>query len=343
MKKAIKVLLYLFLAAGLALLAGCPTESDDGGGGGGDKVSNWNGTVDKTWYTGTGPFTIKTAAQLAGLAELVNGGNEFAGKTITQTIDIDLKGKEWTPIGSDTKEFKGAYDGKGKTISGLKITIAASYQGLFGWIGTGGKVSNVKLKDVSVKGGNYVGGVTGRNDGTVEKCSITDSSVEGSGDFIGGVAGRNDGTVENCSVTGGSVKGGEEVGGVVGYIEGGTGTVKNCFVSGSSVEGIDAIGGVVGFNFGGTVKNCVAMNKEIKSTGLIARVVASYDSGYLMYNYADSAMKLNGSTVTGGLAINEGGEDITSAEWNNAMWWEETAQFDPTVWILTDGNLPALQ
>lgn len=101
-------------------------------------ISVWDGTVDKSWFDNSqSEFTITTAAQLAGLAEWVNEGTVFEGKTIKLGADIDLNGKKdgatewfsgdtlntkhiWTPIGSydyDKKyDFRGTFDGQGHTI-----------------------------------------------------------------------------------------------------------------------------------------------------------------------------------------------------------------------------------
>ena len=63
--------------------------------------ASWDGsTVDTSWYTGGGPYSISTGAQLAGLAALVNAGEDFSGKTVLLTQDIDLGAKEWMPIGA---------------------------------------------------------------------------------------------------------------------------------------------------------------------------------------------------------------------------------------------------
>ena len=91
-KKAWALLLCLCTAISLmptpALAAGIPED--------------WDGTVDTSWYDPGSPnqsYEIASAAQLAGLAELVNEGNDFSGTTFTLTTDINLNDKEWTPIG----------------------------------------------------------------------------------------------------------------------------------------------------------------------------------------------------------------------------------------------------
>ena len=110
----------------------------------------WDGTaVDTSWYAGhenETKFSIGTAAELAGLAALVNDGNDFSTKTVTLTNNIDLNNKAWTPIGNSDSVFAGTFDGNGHTISGLYINITGSYssakkgilyQGLFGCVEDG--------------------------------------------------------------------------------------------------------------------------------------------------------------------------------------------------------------
>ena len=97
----------------------------------------WDGTG-KEAYTGSGteadPYVIDTAAKLAKIGEVVAGGDTLDGKYFVQTADIDLGGKEWTPIGDGTNPFSGIYNGKGHKISGFSITKLSNFTGLFGKI-----------------------------------------------------------------------------------------------------------------------------------------------------------------------------------------------------------------
>ena len=96
-----------------------------------DAATAWDGTSDTGWYNESdSTFEISTAEQLAGLAEKVNEGVDFSGKTITLTADIDLGGKEWTPIGDGSRlssistgnSFDGKFIGGDHTITGLTIS-----------------------------------------------------------------------------------------------------------------------------------------------------------------------------------------------------------------------------
>lgn len=216
----------------------------------------WDGSVDTTWYdrfeTETN-FTISTPEELAGLAKLVNGGTDFAGKTIALDRDLDLGDREWTPIGSYTNRatnspFAGTFDGGGHEITGLYINASGEdSQGLFGCVN--GTVKNLGVSG-TVTGVWGVGGVVGHNyRGTVESCHNT-GTVTGR-ERVGGVVGDNYiGTVESCYNTG-AVSGGERVGGVAG---GSSGMVESCFNTGVVTGGKDA-GGVVGNNTGNAVDN----------------------------------------------------------------------------------------
>lgn len=111
----------------------------------------WDGTDNTSWYTdaeedaGTAdkPYEISTAEQLAGLAQLVNGGTNFSGKTIKLTADIDLGNRAWTPIGDDGWIFGGTFDGQGHTIVGLYINNSSQNQGLFGYVDRSAIVQNL--------------------------------------------------------------------------------------------------------------------------------------------------------------------------------------------------------
>ena len=128
--------------------------------------SYYNITLDKDkGYTddGQGNYTVTSAEGLKNIAKLVNDGNTDID--ITLTSDIDLSGIDWTPIGiDDNHQYTGTFNGGGHTITGLTVTGSDQYAGLFGRIGSGGKVMNVKLEGVQIESDNGmsdVGFVTG--------------------------------------------------------------------------------------------------------------------------------------------------------------------------------------
>jgi hypothetical protein len=233
------------------------------------------------------------------------------------------------------------------------VSGSAQVGGVVGANGNNGGSNNSTVKNCYatgnvLAGSTIVGGVVGANMSTVENCYAT-CDVSGIGPMLGGVVGQNIGTVENCYATG-DVSGQQgQVGGVVGNNVGG---VENCYATGT-VSGSNSVGGVVGNDIG-TVKNCVAMNKNIKSSNIIGRVVAS-NSNYpnsLTNNYGLDSVKRNdvssGSGWTWGNEVsNKDGKNIYDNEWNttiyNTTWWTGTAKFGADVWFIVDNKLPTLK
>ena len=184
---------------------------------------------------GNGNYTVTSAEGLKNIAKLVNE----EGKTdinITLTDNIDLTGIDWTPIGIDyNHQYTGTFDGGGHTITGLTVTGSNEYTGLFGRIGFGGKVMNVKLEGVQIESDNEtsaVGGVAGWSYGNIENCSVS-GSVSGSGmngvagGVVGGVVGyQTGGSITGCSSSA-TVNAGGVAGGVVGLADGGA-TLTAC-------------------------------------------------------------------------------------------------------------------
>ena len=169
--------------------------------------------------------------------------NEAARKDLsincTLTADIDLTGKTWTPIGNYDNQYTGTFDGNGHIITGLTVNQGRTdYVGLIGGLGTGGKVQNVTLTDVSVTGYMNVGGVVGANDkGTVTACTAS-GDVTGTGNHVGGVVGynTNSSTVTACYHANGTVSGpAGTTGGVVGC---NNDTVTACYWSDYAGDGI---------------------------------------------------------------------------------------------------------
>ena len=154
--------------------------------------AKWEIDTDTTWYgDGTAQtYYISTAAQLAGLAKLVNDGNNFEGKTIELSADIDLNNIDWKPIGTSDKPFKGEFDGNSHSISNFVISdSAATYQGLFGYCESA-KIYNFSITDVDIvcdyRGGIVAGVASGS---TFDNIKIYDSTIDGQG-HIGGLIGR---------------------------------------------------------------------------------------------------------------------------------------------------------
>ena len=217
-----------------------------------------------------GSYTVTSADGLMNIAKLVNGGKTDIN--ITLDTDIDLTGKDWTPIGTSfSNKYTGTFDGGGHTIKGLTVTTNDQFVGLFGSIGYAGTVKNVMMEDVQITsnhGSGFAGGVAGFSDGTIENCSVS-GSVSGTV-YVGGVVGAQwNGSTTGCSSSA-TVKGTVYVGGVVGQTNGGA-TMTACYATGNVIIEIDPVsnisgGGLVGLNGGNGVCACYATG-NVTSTG----------------------------------------------------------------------------
>ena len=233
-----------------------------------------------------GSYTVTSADGLMNVAELVNGGKSDIN--ITLDTDIDLTGKDWTPIGTDyDNSYKGTFDGGGHTITGLTFTTNDQFVGLFGSIGYAGTVKNVMMEDVQItsnRSSGFAGGVAGYSDGTIENCSVS-GSVSGTV-YVGGVVGAQlEGSITGCSSST-TVKGTVDVGGVAGQTNS-SATLTACYATGNVIIEMApkkniAGGGLVGMNAGSSLLACYATG-NVTSTGSSTGYV--HIGGFLGDNY----------------------------------------------------------
>jgi hypothetical protein len=212
-----------------------------------------------TYGGGTGdpasPFVISTKQHLFLLSER----REDLGKHFVQTVDLDIRGCEFTPIGTDTSNrfsqvaLTGSYSGSDgvKKITGLTIT-SADYNavGLFREIGLLGSAEDLKLVDVRIESSSgEVGGLAGYNYGNISNVEVLSGDISGR-DFVGGVVGWNEGDVSGSrSGAGLTVTAVEDsAGGLAGYMDGGS-IIDS--ISHAAVSGNDYVGGFVSLVFGG--------------------------------------------------------------------------------------------
>ena len=235
----------------------------------------------------TNTYTVYNANGLMNIAELVNGGKTDIN--ITLTADIDLTGKNWTPIGTDyDNSYKGTFDGGGHTITGLTFTTNDEYAGLFGWLNRAGTVKNVVMEGVQITSnqiyGGSIGGVVGYSWGTIENCSVS-GSVSGTV-YVGGVVGAQiGGSITGCSSSA-TVKGTVDVGGVAGQTNS-SATLTACYATGNVIIEINpkkniAGGSLVGMNAGSSLLACYATG-NVTSTGSSTGKV--HIGGFLGNNY----------------------------------------------------------
>ena len=237
-----------------------------------------------------GSYTVTSADGLMNIAKLVNGGK--CDINITLDTDIDLTGKDWTPIGTDyDNAYTGTFDGGGHTITGLTVTTNDQYAGLFGYLGKFGKfgtVKNVVMDGIQITCNHRLGsagGVAGFSRAvTIENCSVS-GSVSGTMRAGGVVGGQIGGSITGCSSSA-TVKGALNVGGVAGEKNSGA-TMTACYATGNVTIEIDPInnilgGGLVGFNARSSVLACYATG-NVTSTGSSTGKV--HISGFLGDNY----------------------------------------------------------
>ena len=260
--------------------------------------------------------------------------NEAAQKdrsiNCTLTADIDLTGKDWTPIGTNFyNSYTGTFDGGGHTIMGLTVTTNDQYVGLFGRLGKAGTVKNVVMDGIQITCNHrlgYAGGVAGFSwGGTIENCSVS-GSVSGT-ICAGGVVGIQwEASITGCSSSA-TVKGMVQVGGVAGETNSGA-TMAACYATGNVTIEIDPInnilgGGLVGFNAGSSVLACYATG-NVTSTGSSTGQV--HIGGFLGNNYTTVTAGYWKNNHEQGIGYNKEGiapeatkVDGTGVTWQNAV------------------------
>ena len=309
-------------ATGLTL-EGCTIgEWADGGG--------ESGTAEDLGYiydSNTKTYTVYNADGLLAWNEAAQKDRSI---NCTLTADIDLTGKDWSPIGTNFyNSYTGTFDGGGHTIMGLTVTTNDQYVGLFGRLGKAGTVKNVVMDGIQITCNHrlgYAGGVAGFSwGGTIENCSVS-GSVSGT-ICAGGVVGIQwEASITGCSSSA-TVKGMVQVGGVAGETNSGA-TMAACYATGNVTIEIDPInnilgGGLVGFNAGSSVLACYATG-NVTSTGSGTGNV--HIGGFLGDNYTTVTAGYWKNNHEQGIGYNKEGivpeatkVDGTGVTWQNAV------------------------
>ena len=306
-------------ATGLTL-EGCTIGSWADGGGESGAAEDLGYIYDSN----TNTYTVYNADGLMNVAELVNGGKTDIN--ITLTADIDLTGKDWTPIGTDyDNSYTGTFDGGGHTITGLTVTTNDEYAGLFGYLGNfnngAATVKNVVMDGIQITCNHrlgYAGGVAGFSWGTIENCSVS-GSISGTVS-VGGVVGvQRDNPITGCSSSA-TVKGMVDVGGVAGQTNS-SATLTACYATGNVIIEIDpkkniAGGSLVGMNAGSSLLACYATGNvtstgsstgKVQIGGFLGNNYTTVTAGYWKNNHEQGigynrestrATKVDGSVVT---------------------------------------------
>ena len=287
------------------------------------------------------------AYTVEGLLAWAEAARKDLSTSCTLAANLDLTDTEWTPVGKDyDNPYTGTFDGTGYTLTGLTINQSeANYIGLFGAIGEGGTVKNLKLTSVTIKGYNWVGAVAGSNSGIIENCSAA-GEITGSSGEVGGIAGVNDGIITNCSAAS-SVTGDRTVGGITGYQF--NGTTTGCSATAEITGSGDCVGGIIGYQIDGTTADChssATVKGRYKVGGVIGQIETENKKAVLIacsstgdvtstsntsYSWAGGVMgaasrnssiiacystgKVTGSRYTGGVAGGYSGS-ITACYWS---------------------------
>ena len=267
-------------AIGLTL-EGCTIGSWADGGGESGEAEDLGYIYDSNTKT----YTVYNAKGLLAWNEAAQKDRSI---NCTLNADIDLTGKDWTPIGTNfDNSYKGTFDGGSHTITGLTVTTNDEYVGLFGRLGETGTVKNVVMDGIQITCNHrlgYAGGVAGFSWGTIENCSVS-GSVSGTV-YVGGVVGAQiGGSITGCSSSA-TVKGTVDVGGVAGQTNS-SATLTACYATGNVIIEIDpkkniAGGSLVGMNAGSSLLACYATG-NVTSTGSSTGKV--HIGGFLGNNY----------------------------------------------------------
>ena len=268
---------------------------------------------------GNGSYTVTSADGLMNVAELVNGGKTDINITLDK--NIDLTGKDWTPIGTSfDNSYTGTFDGGGHTITGLTITTKDQFVGLFGYLNRAGTVKNVVMEGIQITSNHMfgnTGGVAGFSWGTIENCSVS-GSVSGT-KCVGGVVGaQKAGSITGCSSSA-TVKGTVDVGGVAGEK---WGSMTACYATGNVTLEIDSPknlsgGGLVGFNGGSSVLACYATGNVTSTDSGTGNV---HIGGFLGDNYTTVTACYWKNNHEQGIGYNNKVTEATKVDGTDVTW-----------------------
>lgn len=305
----------------------------------GETVDTWDGTaVAFTQGSGTkeDPWRIENAEQLAYLAQQVNNGTDYERNHFLLVSDLDLSGKEWTPIGTYGNPFWGGFDGGGHTITGMTITgKEASYVGLFGecrnFTAASSYIKSVTVKGANISGKSFVGAIAGGGANISDCYSIENTicAIRQVGGVCGSLTGNIFGCYNSSSVSGISIAGG--IMGTASY-EGnvGNGVVQYCYNIGAVTvrEQDSSVGGITGASANRyNISNCLNCGKITGNGKNVGGIVGSTDSSYM--NFIGNCYYNSDLNNAG---VGEGASDkvipLTTSQLCGAL----PKGLDPTIW-----------
>ena len=254
---------------------------------------SWVECAATSFAGGTGeendPYQISTAAQLAYLAKQVNEGTDYQRVHFRLVSDLDLGGKEWTPIGTDGKIFWGGFDGGGHTITGMTITGDRDYVGLFGecrnFTADSSYIKSVTVKGANISGHSHVGAIAGEG-ANISDCYSIENTICAAW-CVGGICGSLTGNISGC-YNSSSVSGNSTAGGIMGSAssERTVGVVEYCYNIGAvTVRQQDSsVGGITGASAHRyNISNCLNCGKITGNGKNVGGIAGSTDSNYMNF------------------------------------------------------------
>jgi hypothetical protein len=246
------------------------------------------------------PYLISSLAELEGLSTAT--GYWASGVHLQLTQDIDASATAilnvgdhdadtntpnvamgFAPIGSQQHTYQGIFDGAGFAISNLYINRPTAEAGLFGWVYLS-QISNLRLTDVDITGGQPTGAVVGFSDRGSITATHVSGRVEGVASQIGGLVGfDSEGSLSQCSFDG-DVTGPLQVGGLVGQSDIGTGTISACYTKGTVSSDSVLAGGLVGAS-GAQISDSYSVSAVSGSGSEIGGLTGAHYGGALADSY----------------------------------------------------------
>ena len=287
-------------------------------------------------------YVISTPQELDLLSQRVAAGNQYRGKYFCLGNNITYSHtsawnnttsteNNYTPIGIGIKYFRGNFDGKGYTVSGIRVSSSNDFCGLFGRI-YGNSVKNVILSDARIKSTNsYCGGIVGYCDeSSVTNCWVKSDVCIGGYSYVGGISGkfssgnslsgcRSEATLTAYSSTS------SHFGGISGCLDA-NGNVKHCIVDGATIPRASSLsyyGAIVGEFWSGTLTNNCYANCSVAGVADATNVGCNKDKQLADRDGARRAVSISaasGVTITPtGTATNYNVSGITAYDGNNVI------------------------
>ena len=310
------------------------------------------------------PYIITKAEELAWFRDQVNSGNNFICAKISEDVEVidmstvchaedksqNLEELSWEPIGKNDYgyQYRGTFDGNGKTITNLYINASQKNVGLFGYTSEG-TIKNLTFEYANVTNtgvftGILVGYATGyANTSNLQNIKISNTCQIKGGKETGGIAGDFDGNAYNC-VNYATVQGNYRVGGLFGYCSNKESSITTCANYGNVTATSTDAGGLVGYFASGTIQDC-ANYGDVKGTERVAGMAGYVYEGKIqnVFSYGnvsatnrtqDIGMAFgnsdNGTTegmvaYYSGAKLNANGQEITIKAFGNGKPSEDNA------------------